>query len=88
MRSLAHAARRRQTPTRGTVMPHPTVHLPLTMAGGQLLITAAPGRPLTIRLVGITEAETIASHYLAERVRPQLNALDAAIQALGQAVRQ
>jgi hypothetical protein len=51
--------------------------------GGALLLTVAPGRGLTIRGLGLTESEGVASQYLAEHLRPQLDALDAAIRRMG-----
>jgi len=49
------------------------------VTGGALLLAIRPGLPLVIHGLGLTESEGIASQYLAERLRPQLDALDAAV---------
>jgi hypothetical protein len=47
--------------------------------GGGLLLAIRPGLPLVIHGLGLTESEGLASHYLATRLKPQLDALEAAV---------
>ncbi len=53
---------------------------------GEILISILPGR-LIISEVALTESEGAASHELAERLRPELQALDRAARRLAGGVK-